>query len=199
MLITEINSKTWKDNFQQTFIGFAKKSPVLLSMLLTIQEGEEGVLITHVNSGKKYFFKFDYNISVKDFIANIKKTLVDMHYPRLLEEVLQKHEFTPEELAITLEKSDKKIEELVKYEMRVIGTRQFRLDKILSWKNIAILVLEKSSFEDDEIGSAYRYKFNGSLVLFLKNYRSRKFKSLEEASAYFFSNSLLIDQLKKKD
>jgi len=199
MLLSEVSSKVWKENFQQKFVGFAKKSPVLLSMLLMIKDGGEGVLITHVNSGKKYFFMFNYEIDVKDFIAQIKATLVEKHYPRLLEEILQKHEFTSEELALTLEKNDKKIDELVKYEMRVIGTRQFRFDKILSWKNIAILTLEKSSFEDDELNVSYRYKFNGSLVLFLKSYRSGKFKSLEEASNYFFQNALLIDIIKKKE
>ena len=197
MLLSTVTPKIYKDSFQQKFIGFAKKSPVLLSMIITIQDGEEGVLITHVNSNSKYFFKFDYEVDVKDFIAEIKKVLVKKHYPRVVEEILEKHEFTPEELALTLEKSNKKIDELLKYEMRVVGNRLFRIDKILSWKNIAILTLETSTFEDDEIGVSYRYKYNGSLVLFLKNYRGGKF-TLEEASANFFSGSLLIDSLIKK-
>ena len=70
--------------------------------------------------------------------------------------------------------------------MRLVGTRQFHLDKVLLWKNIFILCLESSTFEGDEIGKNYRYKTNISPVIFLRNYRSgRKFKSIEEARAYF--------------
>jgi hypothetical protein len=165
-------------------------------MNIKILDSEEGVLITHVNSNSKYFYPFNYDLDPKDFIAQIKTLLVKNHYPRLIEEILEKHELSSEELAIKVEKGTD-ITELNKYEMRVVGTRQFRIDKILSWKNIAILTLEQSSFSDDEIGASFRYKFSGSIVIFLKNYRSGKFKSLEEASEYFFANSLLIDSITK--
>jgi hypothetical protein len=197
-LIAGIPSKIWEDQFSQKFINFAKKSPVLISMNIKIQDGEKGVVITHVNSNNKYFFPFNYDINPKDFIAEIKILLVKNHYPRLIEEILEKHELTSEELAIKVE-SGQSLDNLNKYEMRIIGTRQFRVDKILSWKNIAIVTLENSSFDDDEIGANFRYKFNGSIVIFLKNYRSGKFKTLEEASEYFFSNSLLIDKIIKVD
>jgi hypothetical protein len=167
-------------------------------MNIKIQDSEEGVLITHVNSNSKYFYPFNYDINPKDFIAQIKSFLVKNHYPRLIEEILEKHELSSEELAIEVEKGVD-ITKLNKYEMRVIGTRQFRIDKILSWKNIAILTLEESSFEDDEINANFRYKFSGSIVIFLKNYRSGKFRTLEEASEYFFSNSLLIDRITTKE
>jgi hypothetical protein len=198
MLLSSISSKRWKDEFSQKFVSFIKKSPVILSILIKIEKGEEGCLITHVNSGKKYFFPFDYNMKVSDFIHTIKLMLVENHYPRVIEEILDKHEFTSEELAKQLEEN-KTLDELSKYEMRVVGTRQFRIDKVLMWKSLFLLVLEKSSFEDDEIGKVYRYKINISPVIFLRNYRSGKFKSLEEASAYFFNNSILIDTLTKNE
>jgi hypothetical protein len=188
------NSKYWEDQFIQKFQNFGKKSPVLLSMSVKIQGGEKGALITHVNSNTKYFWPFNYDINVKDFIAEIKKVLVKNHYPRLIEEILEQHQLTSEELALELEHG-KDIDSLNKYEMRVIGNRLFRIDKILTWKNIAILTLETSSFEDDEIESNYRYKFNGSIVIFLKNYRTGKYRSLEEASEHFFANSNIIDKI----
>jgi hypothetical protein len=198
MLLHEITSKAFKDEFSQRFSSFAKKSPVVLSMVIKIQNGEEGALITHTNSNSKYFFPFPIGegISVKNFIAKIKLLLIENHYPRVIEEILEKHEFTTEELAKQLEEGHS-LNGLNKYEMRVAGTRQFRIDKVLLWRNIFLLILETSSFEDDEIGKIYRYKINISPVTFLRNYRSGKFKSLEEASNYFFSNSVLIDQLKK--
>jgi hypothetical protein len=196
MLISEVSAKAFKDEFQKKFASFAKKSPVVLSMVIKIEKGEEGALITHVNSSNKYFFPFPIGegVSVKDYIAKIKKLLVEKHYPRVIEEILDKHEFTKEELAQQLEST--KIDDLSKYEMRVVGTRQFRIDKVLLWKNIFLLVLEESSFQDDEINKIFRYKLNISPVTFLRNYRSGKYKSLEEASAFFFSNSVLIDELK---
>jgi len=199
MLVASINSKIWEEKFQSKFVNFCKKSPVLLSMIIKIQDGERGILLTHINSNSKYFFTFDYNLDPMDFIANIKKLLVEKHYPRIMEEVLEKYELSTDELARKVENGNS-IDNLSKYEMRVVGTRMYRIDKILAWKQIAILSLESSTFDDDEIGSSYRYKFNGgSLVIFLKNYRSGKFKSLEEASEYFLANSLLIDQLIKKE
>ena len=194
-----INCKFWKDKFSSKFINFCKKSPVLLTMVIKIQNGEEGVLITHMNSNAKYFFPFDYDQNPKDFIADIKKLLVEKHYPRIIEEILEKHQLTTEELTKKVEEGNS-IDKLSKFEMRVIGTRMYRIDKVLTHKQIAILVLESSTFKEDELGSNYRYKFNGgSLVIFLKNYRSGKFKSLEEASGFFLANSLLIDQLEKKE
>jgi hypothetical protein len=168
-------------------------------MIIKIQQGEKGVLVTHVNSNSKYWFSFDYDCNPKDFIAQIKKVLVDKHYPRLVEEILEKHELSQDELVLKLEKGAE-ADHLNKYEMRVIGNRLFRIDKILAWKGIFILSLEQSSFKDDEIGTFFRYKFTGgSAVIFLKNYRSGKFKTLEEASEYFFSNSLLIDSITKNE
>jgi len=198
MLIQD-TTKWWEDVFQSKFVNFCKKSPILLSMSLRAYKDERGVLITHINSDSKYFFPFTYKKHPKDFIASIKKLLVSKHYPRIVEEILERHELTPDELA-------KKIEDghshngLSKYEMRVVGKRMYRIDKILAWKQIAILALEDSTFENDEIGESFRYKFNGgSLVIFLKNYRSNKFKTVEEASAYFLQNSLLIDKIVAKE
>lgn len=194
-----LNCKIWKDNFSSKFVNFCKKSPVLLSMTIKIQNGEEGVLLTHVNTNSKYFFPFNYDKNPKDFIADIKQLLISKHYPRIIEEILVKHELTTEELALKIE-NGRSLDDLSKYEMKVEGTRIYRIDKILAWKQIAILTLEESTFKEDDIGQSFRYKFNGgSLVIFLKNYRSGKFKSLEEASEYFLSNSLLIDTLKKAE
>ena len=191
-----MSCKYWKDTFSSKFLNFCKKSPVLLSVDIRVQDGEEGVLVTHVNSNSKYFFPFVYETPVKDFIAHIKNVLVERHYPRIVEEILEKHELTPEEIVIKIEKGAE-IDNLSKYEMRSTGSRIYRIDKILAWKQIAILVLESSTFENDAIGTSYRYKFNGgSLVIFLKRYRSGKFKSIEEASNHFLSKSLLIDTIR---
>jgi hypothetical protein len=196
MLADHISSKNWKENFQSKFFNFCKKSPVLLSCIIKIQNGEEGVLVTHSNSGYKYFFPFNYNINVKDFIASIKQMLVERHYPILIEEIYDNVKLTAEELAIKVEKG-MKLENLKNFEIRKIGERRFVLDKILLWKSVFILRLIESDFPEDKKNDCYRYKYQGNGSLFLKKYRNNAFGSLEAASSDFFSNSLIIDKLKE--
>src|SRR5574344_1243292 len=82
MLLQSMSTSMWENTFQSKFASFCKKSPVLLQMLIKIENGEKGVVVTHTNTGSKYFFQFDYDMNVKDFIAEIKKFLVERHYPR---------------------------------------------------------------------------------------------------------------------
>lgn len=197
MLETTITTDMWEQTFQSKFSQFCKRAPVMLKMSIRIQDGFKGVLVTHVNSNLKYFFPFNYDENVKDFIAHIKKLLVSKHYPRLVYEVYENHQKTNEEIVSELE-SGKDIDNLEQYCMKLIGTRVYVIDKILSWKELALLRLEESNIPGDEIGSVFRYSFQKSLVLYLRDYRTGKFGSIENASAEFFNNSLLIDEIKKK-
>lgn len=200
MLEQIITTKVWEETFQKKFSNFCKKSPVLLKMQVKIQDGNKGVLITHVNTETKYFFPFDYDANIKDFIAEIKRLLVAKHYPRIIEEILERHEKTNAELAAELE-DGKKVEELEKFCMRKTGERMYRIDKVLPWKETAFLVLENSDIPGDVLGTQYHYKFDKSLVLYLRDYRTGKFKSIEDASDEFFNNAFLVSILgeKKKD
>lgn len=198
MLVDEIiTPEVWEKTFQKKMNSFCKKSPILVRMSIRIQDGGKGVLLTHINSEKNYFFPFNYDMNVKDFIADIKKLLVANHYPRLVQAVYENHKKTNEELAEELE-DGKKVEDLSPWSVEKTGERIYRIDKVLPWKNIAIIVLEKSNIDGDEIGQVLKYQYQKSLVLFLKNYRSRVFKSLDEASNDFFTNSLLISEIGKK-
>jgi hypothetical protein len=149
-MLTIPESKIWKDMFQQKFVSFSKKSPCLLSYSIQTRNNNEGVLVTHVNSNAKYWFGFDYNSNVKDFIANIKNTIIK-HYPIIIEEILEQKELTPDELAIKVERGED-VKDLKKYEMEVVGRRTYHIDKILPWKDIAILMLDKTDFDSDKIG-----------------------------------------------
>lgn len=197
MLEQIITTKVWEETFQKKFSNFCKKSPVLLKMQVKIQDGNKGVLITHVNTETKYFFPFDYDANIKDFIAEIKRLLVAKHYPRIIEEILERHEKTNAELAVELE-SGKKVEELEKFCMRKTGERMYRIDKVLPWKETAFLELENSDIPGDVLGTQYHYKFDKSLVLYLRDYRTGKFKSIEEASDEFFNNAFLVSILGEK-
>lgn len=199
MLINDIlTTEKWEKSFQKKFSNFCTKSPVLLKMSIRIQDGQKGVLVSHVNSDKVYFFPFDYDQNVKDFIANIKRVLVNNHYPRLIQVLYENHKKTNEELAQELERGEK-VDSLTQYCMRKVGERLYRIDKVLPWKNIAILILEKTDIPQDKIGTTLKYSYQKSLVLFLKNYRTGVFKSIDEASEDFFNNSLLVSEISKKE
>lgn len=192
-----ITTEMWEKSFQKKFSNFCSKSPVLLKMSIRIQDGSKGVLLTHVNSDATYFFPFNYDYGVKDFIADIKKLLIAQHYPRLIQTLYEKHKKTNEELAEELENGEK-VDALSQFCVKKTGERLYRIDKVLPWKNIAIIVLEKSDIPEDEIGAAFKYSYQKSLVLFLKNYRTGAFKNIDEASDDFFNNSLLVSEIKLK-
>lgn len=187
--------KMWESTFQKKFSNFCKKSSIMLSMVIEIKDGCKGVTVTHVNTNCDYFFPFDYKKNVKDFIAEIKNLLVEKHYPRIVEQIFEQHENTKEELVEQLEKDPTKIDELSKYSLRLSGERLFRIDKVLQWKNIAFLYLEKSTLEGDQIGVYYKYKYNKSLVIYMRKYRKGEFDSLEKAGEEFFKDSSLISIL----
>ncbi|MCF0125604.1 MAG: hypothetical protein HUJ68_07600 [Clostridia bacterium] len=191
--------KMWESTFQKKFSNFCKKSSIMLSMIIEIRDGRKGVTVVHANTNNDYFFPFDYKKNVKDFIAEIKEFLVERHYPRIIQQVYEKHENTKEELVAELEKDPSKVDALSKYSMRLTGERLFRIDKVLQWKNIALLYLEDSTFPDDKKGVYFKYKFNTSLVVYMRKYRKGEFDTLEKAGDEFFSNSSLISVLDKKE
>lgn len=189
-----ITTDMWEKTFQKKFSNFCTKSPVLLKMSIRIQDGNKGVLLNHVNSDRTYFFPFDYDANVKDFIANIKRLLVENHYPRLVQSLYENHKKTNEELAQELENGEK-VDSLTQYCVKKTGERMYRIDKVLPWKNIAIIVLEQSSVPGDNVGTVLKYSYQKSLVLYLKNYRTGVFKNIDEASDDFFNNSLLVSEI----
>jgi len=197
MLNSLQSSRDYQEVFIKKFTNLAKKAPIMMSYIVKIEDGREGVLVSHENSGKRYFFPFNYDMQIKDFIAEIKSVLRAKHYPRVVDEVFERVELTNEELAEKLE-SGVPVDDLGRFEMRKTGERIYVMDKVLAWKDTVILVLESSTFPADgpEVGASFQYKFNGSLILYLKKYRSGK-HPLETLSSEFFSNSILVRGLNR--
>jgi len=195
MLINRTSSGAYQDIFIKKFTNLAKKAPIMMSYIIKVEDGKEGVLVSHENSGRRYFFPFNYDMQIKDYIAEIKAVLKTNHYPRLVDEVHERIELTPEELAERLEMGEN-VDDLKRFEIRKTGERIYVMDKILAWKDIAILILESSTFEADqaEVGQSFQYKFNGSLILYLKKYRSGR-HPIETLSSEFFGNSVLVRTL----
>jgi hypothetical protein len=180
MLFKNVQEREWIENFKKKFIGFSKKAPLLLTFEITKKDMDTGVYVRHVNSTATYFFKFDYEVEPKDFVARIKTLLVEKHYPRIIEDVYENVELTTKDLAdrIAAGASPDKIS---KVEVKKIGQRVYRIDRTISYRNIVILVLEDSTLPEDEVGQMTRHQMTTSVIIFLKRYRENKFKSVEDA------------------
>ena len=196
MIAETINGEKWKQTAVKKLISFCEKCPCLLSIKTAVHKGDDGVFVIHKNTGMQYFFPWDYNLDPKDFIHNIKVFLEKKHYPILIETITEEHKFSKEELALMVEEG-RSINELPQYEERVKEKILWRIDKVILWKDIVILV--KIDNKNNEISNQYRYKYNKSLVIFLKKYRSGDFKTLEEAGNDFFKNAILVNEITPKE
>lgn len=185
MLYTKTDSTKYIAEFKDRFSNFANKAPILLSFVTSDKE----VKIVHENSGTAYSFEWDFSIPVKAFIHEIKQTLSDLHYPRIARVkttvVPMPAEDRQELLSAGVNEAD--IPEVKKIETSEI----FRIDKVIVLKDIFII-----QSETDYV--SYRYKMNYSSIFFLKDYRTGKYKSIEEAGKFFFSRSELLNVMPDK-
>jgi len=184
MLQQKIDSERYRADLIKKLSNFCEKSPVLLSFVTS----DAGVTIIHSNSNKKYEFPWDYTKPVKSFIHDIKMVLVANHYPRMVEVTKNQIPLTPEEQAKLLEEGVDP--EKLPTTREVSTSRLWRIDRVIVWRDIFILV-------DEQTGEQFRYKLNKSCVFFLKRYRSGGF-TLETAAEYFFKNATLLNAIVPK-
>ena len=185
MILQKVDSSSYKDTFVSKFENFAEKAPIVISFATD----DLGVSVVHENSGKKYFYPWDYIVPVKSFIHEIKRDLSENHYPRIsrMESITRK--LTAEEQADMISSGKCSID-TVPDEITEDVKKVYRIDKILIMKDEFILVDEKTSEQ-------YCYKMNTSAFSYLRSYRSGEFNSLEEAGDVFFKKSVLVNKLSK--
>ena len=196
MIAENINGDKWKQTTVKKLLSFCEKCPCVLSIKTAVHQGEDGVFVIHKNTGMQYFFPWDYTVEPKDFIHDIKTFLEKKHYPILVETITEEHKLTKEELALMVEEG-KSIQELPQYEKRIKEKKLWRIDKVILWKDIVILV--QIDNKGNTISNQYRYKYNKNLVIFLKKYRSGEYADLEEAGNEFFNNSILVNEITPKE
>lgn len=184
MILKKIDSKEYKSLFIEKFTNFAEKSPVIISFATD----DIGVTVVHENSGRKYFYPWDYVTPVKMFIHEIKKDLISNHYPRISRTVEVERSLTPEEQAsyiasgMSLDDVPSKVTEEVE--------ELYRIDKIIVMKDEFVIVNEKTLQQ-------FCYHMKGSAFSYLRNYRTGKFGDIEEAGRVFFENCTLVKELNK--
>lgn len=196
MLINEINPDIWESDFKKKFSSFCKKCPVQVIMYIKVQDGERGAVIKHPNSASSYFFPIDYETDVKDFIADIKSTLV-LHYPRLIKVEHERYEKTPEELADEAE-SGVPAEKLKAYGLKETSHTLYIIDKVMPWNDQVIIKVQTSDVLPKEAVYMYQFDKDYKILNFLKQYRTNYFSSIEDATEEFFANAKLIKELKKE-
>ena len=199
MIAENFNGDKWKQITMKKLISFCEKCPCVLATRTAVYNGQDGVFIIHKNTGKEYFFPWDFTKDPQVFIHDIKQFIKPRHYPLLIETEYEEHQLTPQELA-TMVESGMSVKELPKYERRIKDQKLWRIDKVILWKNI--LIMERVPMKDGETvpTSQFRFKYNKNLVVFLKKYRSGEFASLQEAGDVFFNenNSMLINEIVPK-
>jgi hypothetical protein len=185
MLLTKLDSSKYIAEFRERFSNFAQKAPVLLSFITTDAE----VRVVHENSGTIYTFQWDFSIPVKSFIHEIKQVLSDNHYPRVVKVETKEVALTPQEQAELLMQGQ---EPSSLPTTKIVEEREvFKIDRVIALKDIFLL-------ESENDYKIYRYKMNYSSIFFLKNYRTGKYKSIEEAGKFFFGKSELLNEMIKQ-
>lgn len=187
MTYENINGNKYVSTVMRKLLNFSEKCPVSLTIVTETINGEPGVSIVHKNSGRKYFFAWNYSKDPKEFVFDIKQALVTNHYPRIIETNYETREASSSELAKLLEEGVP-IDQLPKTIRTEVGTTMWRIDKVILWRDIFILV-------NEETNKQFRYKLNSNSIIFLKEYREGKYKTLEEAGSYFFHNAILLNEI----
>lgn len=184
MIYHKIDSSSYRDSFIRKFTNFAEKAPIVISFATD----DIGVTVAHENSGKKYFYPWDYVVPVKSFIHDIKRDLVKNHYPRIQVTSHIKRTPSAEELADLMAKGVSSEDLPSEIESSEIET--YRIDKIIVMRDEFIIV-------DERTNEQYCYHMNSSAFSYLRTYREGGFKDLKEAGEVFFKRSTLIGKLSK--
>ena len=124
-------------------------------------------------------------------------------YPRVKEILYTERPATAMDVAKEIEQGVP-LNETSKVVRTYKGYIVWRIEKVLSWKEIFILYPE-AHYDENNVKvpfnepKQYRYQYNGSTILYLTKYRSGRFSDNDEASREFFRNASLINTLNIKE
>lgn len=185
MLYNKYSADKYKADFSKKFSNFCNKSPVLLSFVTT----ESKVIVVHSNSKKSYDFPWDFTVPLKSFIFQIKQVLVENHYPRIVQVIKEAVTLSAEEKAQLLVEGTSPQD--LPATKDIVTKRFWRIDRVVVYKDQFILV-------DEDTEEQYQYKMRKSCIFYLRNYRTGKYKSLEEAGEAFFNQSTLLNRIEPR-
>ena len=184
----------WKKDTLKKFVSFCEKSPVLFDfkVFTDTNTNKEGLFITSFGETElSNFFAFDYSLDPKTYIHLIKEYFFSRTYPYFTETIEYNDSIDIKDMAILLEKG-KKLEDIKN--IKKTSIKHWIIDRVILWKNIIILT-EVDKDKNPISDKSYRYKYDGCLVIFLKDLREGKYKSAEEIGKYIFEHSILINEI----
>lgn len=202
MLNKSVNGHKWVSTSLDKLKAYLSRAPIIVSDITGTVNGQDGVFIVLNDQKKKNFFPYEYETEPKVWVHKIKEWLVD-YYPRLIETIKAPVELTADEKAMIVEETGS-IENLPDYQEKVVQKNSWRIDKILAYREIFLLLKEGEIDSDGNFIKAEqpimrRFKYTGSSIIFLKKYRSTTYKDLEKISNEFFENAIPLDDVEVRD
>lgn len=200
MLDKSVNGQQWTKNALNKLKSFLDRAPVITSTI-TSSNGE-GVFVIVNDKKQKKFFPYDFNVDPKVWVHDVKDWIV-AYYPRLVETITAPHILTPDEKALIVEETGT-LENLPDVEDRVVQINSWRIDKIIRFRGIFLLLKEgeitkNGKFIPTDKPIMRRFKYTGEPVLFLRHYREGTYKDLSEISKEFFDNAIPLDDVEIKN
>ena len=186
MIAEKQNADGYRRQVFAKFVSFSKKSPLLLDVKAVTVSGIDGLQVSVRDINQTLFYPWSPSVDPKSFIHQIKQSL-EPWYPVIEQSMTSERPTTSDDIMEFLERGFKmsEIPTVIK-EPRL--NKAWRIDKVVVWRDIAILV-------DVETGEQFRYKLGASLVLFLKKYRSGAFKDRLDDGEQFFSRASLLNKI----
>jgi len=156
-MIVDTPKEEYLELFEKKFRGFCDRAPIYLTFSIVYDE----VHLKDVHSDQNYIFDIDQDVTVEEFIGEIRSFLKKNVYPKLIEEKVTIKEPSVEDL-LDYTKNNASFDEAYASLSRKIEEVEYVIDKINIRKNQ--IVIEKISTQDQ-----YLFQLNMPVVLFLKN------------------------------
>lgn len=202
MLNKSVNGHKWISAALDKLKAYLGRAPIVVSDITGTYDGQDGVFIVINEQKKKQFFPYEYETDPKVWVHGIKTWLMN-YYPRLIEEIKTPVALTADEKALIVEKTGT-LDNLPDFKEEVIQRNSWRIDKILAYRDIFLLLKEgeinkDGAFIPSENPIMRRFKYTGSSILFLKKYRSSTYQDLSAISAEFFENAIPLDDVEVRN
>lgn len=190
MILNDLNVDVdeFQREFEKKFTNFCKKSPIFLSYILT-----ENYVDVYVHPDpnspehKKLAVKheFDYSLSVKENIFEVRKKLVRDYYPLILtfDEIEEKN--SPEELNAMVERGEITVDDIVPGAFRKTIEVWWRIERVLIMKDELFI-------RDMRTGYVYQYRIKMPVSIFLRRIYEKSYK---ERGELFASKSVFIRKI----
>jgi len=198
MIASKIDTSLFIQTFKKKFSNFCKKSPLLLTYIITDQSvkvyeyNKFEDLMSHDTSKYDYIleYSFDFIKDVKENIADIKQALLPL-YPVIYQELVIKENLSAKERNDLVELGKMSVDEAAEAKRDRLETISYRIEKVIIERDEIIIV----NLADSE--EVHRYKIKIPVSIFMKKIRFQI--PSEEQFIYFKSKSEFIGKISFKE